>query len=35
MQVKEQRPYQHISVEANEKGAFGSPTNTVAKFTFI
>ena len=31
----EQRPPQHLSVVAIEKGAFGSPSTKVAKFTYL
>ena len=32
--AKEQRPPLHLGVVAIEKGAFGSPSTTVANFTF-
>ena len=35
IQGKEYRPHRHLGVVAIEKGAFGSPSTTVANFTLI
>ena len=35
IQGKEERPYLHLSVVANEKGAFESPLNTSSSFNTL